>query len=96
MEYILFVCLFLSSLGKVNSIIWIYEELPFNCSFFYHQEGDINIGVILELGCNTTHYKERYYRTVPFLMAIDEINRNPNLLPNVTLGFTILNTHCPL
>ena len=96
MEHILFVCLFLNSLGKVNSIIWIYEELPFNCTFFYHQEGDINIGVVLQLGCNVTHYRERYYRMVPFLMAIDEINRNPNLLPNITLGFTILNTHCPL
>ena len=96
MEQILCVCLFLSSLSKVNSIIWIYEELTFNCSFLYHQEGDISIGVVLELGCNITHYRERYYRIVPFLMAIDEINRNPNLLPNVTLGFTILNIHCPV
>ena len=27
---------------------------------------------------------------------MDEINANSNLLPNVTLGFTVLNTHCPI
>ena len=96
MRYNVFVIFFLSSLSKINSIIWINEELTFNCSFLYHQEGDINIGVVLELGCNITHYRERYYRILAFLLAVDEINKNPNLLPNITLGFTILNTHCPM
>ena len=90
------IVLFLSILGNINSIIWFNDDLMFNCSFFYHQEGDINIGVVLELGCNITHYRERYYRMVAFLLAVDEINKNPNLLPNVTLGFTVLNTHCPI
>ena len=93
---ILYIIFLLSTIGQVNSIIWINEELTFNCSFFYHQEGDINIGVILELGCNIRHYRERYYRIIAFLLAVDEINTNPNLLPNITLGFTILNAHCPI
>ena len=96
MKYNIFIIFFLSSFSKINSIIWINEELTFNCSFLYHQEGDINIGVVLELGCNITHYRERYYRILAFLLAVDEINKNPNLLPNITLGFTILNTHCPI
>ena len=93
---ILFLCLYLNCLSKTDSIVWIYEELSFNCSLLYHQAGDINIGVVLELGCSITDYRERYFRTVPFLLAIDEINKNPNLLPNITLGFTILNAHCPI
>ena len=92
----LFITLFLNTFIKINSIVWINEELTFNCSFLYHQEGDINLGVVLELGCNITHYRERYYRAMAFLLAMDEINENPNLLPNVTLGLTILNTHCPI
>ena len=93
---ILFLCLYLNCLSKTDSIVWIYEDLTFNCTLLYHQEGDINIGVVLELGCSITDYRERYFRTVPFLLAIDEINKNPNLLPNITLGFTILNAHCPI
>ena len=81
----LLVILFFS---QINSIVWIHEELMFNCSFFYHLEGDINMGVVLKLGCNITHYKEKYHRIVPFLLAVDEINTNTKLLPNVTIGFT--------
>ena len=75
--------------------MWLNKEYMFNCSFFYHEEGDINIGVVAELGCTITHYRDRYYRLMAFLLAVDKINANPNILPNVTLGFTILNTHCP-
>ena len=96
MKYnISFVVLFLNTYININSIIWINEELTFDCSFFYHQEGDINIGVVQELGCNITHYREHYHRIMAFLLAVVEINKNPNLLPNVTLGFTMLNIHCP-
>ena len=97
MKYnILSIVLFLGIVSNINSIIWFNDDLMFNCSFFYHHEGDINIGVVLELRCNITHYRERYYRMMAFLLAVDEINKNPNLLPNVTLGFTVLNTHCPI
>ena len=96
MKNTLLIIIFLSAFTEINSIVWINEDLTFNCSFLYHQEGDINIGVVLELGCNITHYRDRYYRVMAFLMAINEINTNPDLLPNITLGFTILNTHCPI
>ena len=96
MKYnILFVVTFLNTCININSIIWINEEIMFDCSFLYHQEGDINIGVVQKLGCNITHYREHYHRVIAFLLAVDEINKSPNLLTNVTLGFTILNTHCP-
>ena len=97
MKYnILFVVLFLNTYININSIIWINEELTFDCSFFYHHEGDINIGVVQKLGCNITHYREHYHRIMAFLLAVDDINKNPNLLHNVTLGFTMLKIHCPL
>ena len=90
---IVFIVLFLSTFSYANALIWINEKMMFNCSLFYHEEGDINIGVVSELGCSITSYRERYYRIIAFLMAVDEINTNPTILPNVTLGFTIL-THC--
>ena len=92
---ILLLSLLLNTLKETDSIVWVNEEFVFNCSMVYHKEGDINIGAVLELGCNVTEYRERYYRTATLLLAFDEINTNPNLLPNVTLGLTILNTHCP-
>ena len=67
------------------------ENFKFDCSLVYHKEGDINIGLVLPLSCTTQDIRQHYYRTVPFLLAVDEINKNPNLLNNITLGFTILN-----
>ena len=67
------------------------EKYKFDCSSVYHQEGDINIGLVLALRCDTQEIKERYHRIIPFIMAVDEININSNLLTNITLGFTILN-----
>ncbi|XP_051846911.1 vomeronasal type-2 receptor 26-like [Antechinus flavipes] len=34
-----------------------------------------------------------YYQVLAFMFAIEEINRNPNLLPNVSLGFHIYNAY---
>ena len=67
------------------------ENFKFDCSLVYHKEGDINIGVVLPLRCTTLDIRQRYYRVLPFLLAVDEINKNSNLLSNITLGFTILN-----
>ena len=87
MKYnILFVVLFLNTYININSIIWINEELTFDCSFFYYHEGDINIGVVQELGCNITHYREHYHRIMAFLLAVDEINKKSKSSPQCYFG----------
>ena len=67
------------------------DKFKFDCSLVYHQDGDINIDVVLSLRCNTPEIRQCYYRIEPFLMAVDEINKNAHLLTNITLGFMILN-----
>ncbi|XP_051846913.1 vomeronasal type-2 receptor 26-like [Antechinus flavipes] len=34
-----------------------------------------------------------YYQVLAFMFAIEEINRNPNMLPNISLGFHIYNAY---
>ncbi|XP_051846909.1 vomeronasal type-2 receptor 26-like [Antechinus flavipes] len=38
-------------------------------------------------------FLRHYYQVLAFMFAIEEINRNPNLLPNVSLGFHIYNAY---
>uniref|UniRef100_G3VC54 G-protein coupled receptors family 3 profile domain-containing protein n=1 Tax=Sarcophilus harrisii TaxID=9305 RepID=G3VC54_SARHA len=38
-------------------------------------------------------FLRHYYQVLAFMFAIEEINRNPNLLPNISLGFHIYNTY---
>ncbi|OCT90683.1 hypothetical protein XELAEV_18019300mg [Xenopus laevis] len=47
----------------------------------------------LELQCQTSHFSLEYYQTMQaFIFAIDQINADLELLPNITLGFQILDT----
>ena len=63
----------------------------FDCNTAYHQEGDINIGLVSDMDCTFERSKQKYTRIIPITCAIDLINQDTSILPNVKLGFTILN-----
>ncbi|XP_012815788.1 extracellular calcium-sensing receptor [Xenopus tropicalis] len=47
----------------------------------------------LELQCQTSQFSPEYYQTMQaFVFAVDQINADLELLPNITLGFQILDT----
>ncbi|XP_041433194.1 taste receptor type 1 member 1 [Xenopus laevis] len=76
--------------------------------FEYFQDGDIIIGGLVTVNTHITslspqeddyfiqfcvNLQPQYYRQlVEFRLAIEEINKNPSLLPNVTLGYHIYDT----
>ncbi|XP_056419044.1 vomeronasal type-2 receptor 26-like [Hyla sarda] len=70
----------------------------------YYKHGDIIIGGIFTVNVNmdefqtethekimfcARHFTFNYKYFLNFLFAIEEVNKNPNILPNVTLGFHI-------
>uniref|UniRef100_A0A1B8Y786 G-protein coupled receptors family 3 profile domain-containing protein n=1 Tax=Xenopus tropicalis TaxID=8364 RepID=A0A1B8Y786_XENTR len=66
--------------------------------FEYIQDGDIIIGGLLTVNTKTMRPLREFKRKgkracveqlVEFRLAIEEINKNPSLLPNVTLGYHI-------
>ena len=63
----------------------------FDCNTAYHQEGDINIGLVSDMDCTYERSKQKYSKIIPMTCAIDGINQDTSILPNLKLGFTILN-----
>lgn len=47
------------------------------------------------MGCVHTCRRQAqfYWKIVSFICAVQNINRDPNVLPNVTLGYTIQNSY---
>ena len=83
--------LFLNSVLKLNTVVWLNQKETFGCSFFYHQEGDINVGAMINMGCKEDEFQQNYPLLVPFIMAIDKVNKNERIMENFTLGFTVFN-----
>ena len=83
--------LVLNSVLKLNTVVWLNKKEIFGCSFFYHDEGDINLGAMIGLGCKEEEFQSYYPLLVPFIMAIDEVNKNAQIMGNLTLGFTVFN-----
>uniref|UniRef100_A0A1B8Y788 G-protein coupled receptors family 3 profile domain-containing protein n=1 Tax=Xenopus tropicalis TaxID=8364 RepID=A0A1B8Y788_XENTR len=66
-----------------------YLKPTFFEDFEYIQDGDIIIGGLLSVNTNLGFQPQHYRQLVEFRLAIEEINKNPSLLPNVTLGYHI-------
>ena len=83
--------------------LWFYVTLSF-CALFspkvtgsdrYHQPGDITLGGLFLLHYTTEDGKCGNFFPVglghveAMIFAIEKVNSNPNLLPNITLGYDI-------
>ncbi len=88
----LVVVLVLTGILRLRAILWLNQEQQFDCSMFYHREGDILLAGHIQWECREsccTEMEPTYSRALPFLMAIDNINSDKTLLENVTLGFVL-------
>ncbi len=85
------ICFFIiQGFSQLSAVIWTHEDKQFHFSAFYHQEGDLHLLYHLSWHCSDPGIM--LSRAAPFLMAIDNINKDSTLLQNVTLGFYMFNS----
>ncbi|XP_077169581.1 vomeronasal type-2 receptor 26-like [Paroedura picta] len=65
----------------VSQVFYVYETLSFK-----EQPSQLSIGEPISVAKN-------YQHNLALTFAVKEINGNPNILPNITLGFHILNSY---
>ena len=73
--------------------------LPTGCRYYYAREGDINLGQVTDAhktddngGCSDVVSEGGILFGETMVFAIDQINKNDSILPNITLGFAIMDT----
>ena len=73
--------------------------LQTGCRYYYAREGDINLGQVVnahepngEGGCSDVASEGGIFFAQTMVYAIDQINKNNMVLPNITLGFAIMDT----
>ena len=82
----------------IGSVLARLRDIPHLPSTAFHEDGDLNIGGIFTLSqfSSDSPCSDQLLGTVQMqfveamAFAVDRINRIPGLLPNVKLGFTIL------
>lgn len=89
--------------GAMVTSLWFYVPLSYCALFFsgvtgtdrYYQPGDVTLGGLFLLHYTTEDGKCGDFFPIglghveAMIFAIDKINRNPNMLPNITLGYDI-------
>ena len=73
--------------------------LQTGCRYYYAREGDINLGQVVnahesngEGGCSDAVSEGGIFFAQTMVYAINQINDNDRVLPNITLGFSIMDT----
>lgn len=84
----------LSTLGSLVGASFVVPGLPTGA---YHRPGDIQLGGLFRVHdysasqlCGPIHTQKQFQYHMAMVYAIEQVNRQPHILPNLTLGFAIL------
>ena len=79
---------------STSGVVDVYET-PHEC---YVQPGDVLFGFVARIRtswvreCGTPVTAERLGRTEAFIYAINELNSRSDILPNITIGFVVIDS----
>ena len=88
--------MFILHLHKVLGVVKV-PGLQTGCQYYYAKEGDLNLGLVTDAHLSNGHGGCADIVSEPAIMyaesmvyAINEINQNSSVLPNIILGYAIL------